>query len=40
MAVAPVNAALTTFSTVATARTGSTTNTEAEADAQPAIKAL
>jgi hypothetical protein len=39
-AVALANAALTTFSNTANSWTSSTTNAEAEADAQPAITAL
>lgn len=38
--VAPANAALATFSAKAGAWTSSTSNTQAEADAQPAITAL
>jgi hypothetical protein len=38
--VAPANAALTTFGTKVSAWTDSTTNAQAEADAQPAITAL
>ncbi len=39
-AVAPANTALTAFSNTANGWTSSTTNAEAEADAQPAITAL